>query len=76
MKHTFAASLSREGDRYVAQCLNVDIASQGDTPDAALANLQDALALHLAPPTATRVPVIRTVEVDLPPPRSTDRRPL
>jgi len=35
-----------EGEHYVAQCLNVDISSFGDTEANALANLQEALELY------------------------------
>ncbi len=52
MKREFKASVSREGDRYVAQCLEVDVASQGRTEEEALANLEEALALHFEPPRA------------------------
>lgn len=36
----------REGEHYVAQCLNVDVSSFGDTEAEALANLQEALELY------------------------------
>ncbi len=52
MKREFKASVSREGDRYVAQCLEVDVASQGPTEEQALASLEEALALHFEPPRA------------------------
>ncbi len=52
MKREFKASVSREGDRFVAQCLEVDVASQGPTEAQALANLEEALALHFEPPRA------------------------
>jgi predicted RNase H-like HicB family nuclease len=35
-----------EGEHYVAQCLNVDVSSFGDTEADALANLQEALELY------------------------------
>lgn len=35
-----------EDDGYVAQCLNVNVASEGDTEIEALANLQEALELY------------------------------
>jgi predicted RNase H-like HicB family nuclease len=34
--------------------LEIDIASQGETEEEALANLKEALELHLEPPHATR----------------------
>jgi predicted RNase H-like HicB family nuclease len=36
----------KEGDFYVAQCLNVEVSSFGDTRDEALRNLQEALDLY------------------------------
>jgi predicted RNase H-like HicB family nuclease len=36
----------REGEHYVAQCLNVDILSFGATEADALKNLQEALELY------------------------------
>lgn len=35
----------KEGKHYVAQCLDVDVSSFGDTRKEALANLQEALEL-------------------------------
>jgi len=37
MKRTFSASVWSEGDWYVAQCLEVDVASQGGSEEEALA---------------------------------------
>ena len=50
---SFTASIFRDGDWYVAQALEVDVASQGETADEALANLREALDLHFEPPVAT-----------------------
>ena len=36
----------KEGDFYVAQCLNVEVSSFGDTKEEALKNLQEALDLY------------------------------
>jgi predicted RNase H-like HicB family nuclease len=41
------AALHREEDWYIAQCLEVDVASQGRTIDEALANLAEAVELYL-----------------------------
>ena len=65
MKREFKASVSREGAWFVAQCLEVDVASQGRTEEEALANLEEALALHFEPPRATDAPKIRPVEVEV-----------
>ncbi len=65
MKRAFSASLWREGDWYVAQCLEVDVASQGETEEEALGNLREALELHFEPPRPTATPRVRTVEVEV-----------
>jgi predicted RNase H-like HicB family nuclease len=44
---TLTAALHREEDWYVAQCLEVDVASQGQTIDEALVNLAEAVELYL-----------------------------
>lgn len=41
------AAVHREEDWYVAQCLEVDVASQGRSIDEALANLAEAVGLYL-----------------------------
>jgi hypothetical protein len=65
MKQRFSASVWQEGEWFIAQCVNVDIASQGETEDEALENLRDALELHFSPPVATVVPWVRNIEVDI-----------
>jgi predicted RNase H-like HicB family nuclease len=63
MKRPFAATVWREWDWYVSQCLEVDGASQGKSEEEALENLKEALELHFEPPHFTRPPTVRTVEV-------------
>ena len=65
MKQSFTASLWQEGEWYVAQCVHVDVASQGSTEEEALANLRDALELHFTPPVATDRPQMRSLEIDI-----------
>ncbi len=65
MTRRFTALLWREGNLWVAQCLEVDVASQGETEEEALANLKEALELYFEPPTPEHAPVVRTVEVEL-----------
>jgi predicted RNase H-like HicB family nuclease len=65
MKRTFTASITQEGEWFVAQCLEVDVASQGKTEEEALANLREALELYFEPPTPTVAPEIRPVEVEI-----------
>ncbi len=59
MRKRFRASLWREDDWVVAQCLDVDVASQGHGADEALENLKEALELHLEAPSAADAPSIR-----------------
>jgi predicted RNase H-like HicB family nuclease len=42
----------REGDGFVAQCLNVDVASDGMSEDQARENLREALELYFDEPDA------------------------
>ncbi len=65
MKRQFKASLWREDGWVIAQCLEVDVASQGRSEKEALANLQEALALHFELPGATAAPRIRPIEVEV-----------
>ncbi len=53
MKQTFTASVWQEGEWFVAQCREVDVASQGLSEEEALENLRDALELHFTHPAAT-----------------------
>jgi predicted RNase H-like HicB family nuclease len=65
MKRNFNATVWQEGECYIAQCLEVDVASQGVTEEEALENLSDALELHFAPPVATITPHVRQIEVEV-----------
>lgn len=65
MKQTFTARVWKEDDWFIAQCAQVDVASQGRSEDEALANLREALELYFEPPTATIVPKVTSIEVDV-----------
>jgi predicted RNase H-like HicB family nuclease len=65
MKQTFKVSVWQEEDMYVAQCLDVDVASQGETREEALENLREALQLYFTPPVVTPIPEITSIEVEL-----------
>ena len=65
MTQTFNAVITKEGDWYVAQCLEVDVASQGETEDEAMKNLNEALVLHFTPPVATVLPNVRHFELEI-----------
>ncbi len=60
------ASVTQDGDWYVAQCLEVDVCSQGETQDAALANLREALGLHFEDEKAdAEIPTATIAHVDV-----------
>ena len=59
---TFTASIWREDNWFIAQCLEVDIASQGESEKEALDNLVEALELYFEPPQPSFKPVIRKFE--------------
>ena len=59
---TFTASICREDRWFIAQCLEVDIASQGKSEEEALDNLTEALELYFEPPQPSLKPVIRKFE--------------
>lgn len=61
----FKASVWKEGEWYIAQCLDVDIASQGESEEEALANLSEAISLHFTPPVATVLPKVAEISVNI-----------
>ena len=65
MIRNFNAVIIKEGNWYVAQCLDVDVASQGVSESEAMENLNDALKLHFTPPIATVLPSVRHFELDV-----------
>ena len=65
MKRSFSCVVWQEGRWFVAQCLEVDVASQGDTRGEAVGNLREALELHFEEPRATIVPNIERIEVEI-----------
>lgn len=65
MKRVFTASVWQEGEWYVAQALEVDVASQGESEEEAIANLREAIELHFEPPMPTAEPHIHSIEVEI-----------
>lgn len=63
MTRTFTASVAGDGDWFVAQCLEIDVASQGRTADEAVDNLREALELHFEEPVASTVPEVRSFQI-------------
>ncbi|WP_424189973.1 type II toxin-antitoxin system HicB family antitoxin [Actinokineospora sp. G85] len=47
-QRTLTAAVHQEEDWFIAQCLEVDIASQGQSIQEALANLREAVELYFA----------------------------
>jgi predicted RNase H-like HicB family nuclease len=61
---TIWSAVMHEAPWYVARCLDVDVASQGETLDKALANLKEALELYFEDktmPESIEPPIIATV---------------
>jgi predicted RNase H-like HicB family nuclease len=59
----FTARVWKEGTWHIAQCMEMDIASQGKTEQSALRNLKEALKLHLEEPKATALPKSHTLDI-------------
>ncbi|HXF97782.1 MAG TPA: type II toxin-antitoxin system HicB family antitoxin [Gaiellaceae bacterium] len=60
------AAIAHEPPWYVARCLEVEVASQGETVEEALTNLKEALELYFedAPtPESSEPPIIASVEI-------------
>ena len=47
MRHSIKAFVHRGEDYYVAECMEIAVVTQGKTLDETMANLQEAVALHL-----------------------------
>ena len=65
MRKTFTTVVWQEDKWFVAQCLEVDVASQGKTEKKALENLREALVLHFAPPVTTILPQVQKIEFEV-----------
>lgn len=65
MKRPFAVTTWQEGEWFVAQCLEVDVATQGETEAEAVENLKEALELYFEEPTANRPAAVKYVEVEV-----------
>jgi len=62
----FTAAVTHEGNWYVARCLDVEVASQGESVEEALANLREALELYFEDemlPESIEPPIITTVQL-------------
>ncbi len=65
---TFAAIVHKEANPYVAECPEVGTASQGETIEEAIVNLQEATELYLEefPLKQSFRPILTTFEVPSP----------
>ncbi len=55
----------REGEHYVAQCLDIDVSSFGADEGQALANLGEAIALYLEDTPTPELEISRIAEVEV-----------
>ena len=65
MTQTYTARVWKEDDLFIVQCAEIDVASHGNTEQEALANLREALELYLEPPTATIIPKVSSIKVEV-----------
>jgi predicted RNase H-like HicB family nuclease len=66
---TLTAAVSKDGEWYVARCLEVEVASQGETVDDALVNLREALELYFEDdevPASFVHPLVTSIEIRIP----------
>lgn len=47
LQHTIKAVIQKGESYYVAECMEIPVVTQGKTIDETVANLQEAVALHL-----------------------------
>ncbi len=47
LRRNIKAFIHRGQSKYVAECLDLSIVTQGDTVDETIANLEEAVSLHL-----------------------------
>jgi predicted RNase H-like HicB family nuclease len=62
------AAVTHEGDWYVARCLQIEVASQGESVEQALDNLREALELYFEDeplPEDVQAPIIAPVEISV-----------
>lgn len=66
---TLTAAVAKDSEWYVARCLEIEVASQGETVDDALANLREALELYFEDdevPATFEHPVVTPIEIRVP----------
>jgi predicted RNase H-like HicB family nuclease len=66
---TLTAAIVRDGEWYVARCLEVEVASQGENIVEALTNLREALELYFEDeelPGDLEHPLVTPIEIRIP----------
>ncbi|ATY84555.1 type II toxin-antitoxin system HicB family antitoxin [Kyrpidia spormannii] len=68
-RRRLTAAVTKEGKWYVARCLEVEVTSQGETLEEALANLREALELYFENTPTTDLPdtgpIIAPVDIEV-----------
>lgn len=64
MSRTIEVVIYQEDDRWVAQALNVEVSSFGDTPEEARAATREALELYFEDLDDAEVPIVRDGRVE------------
>ncbi|MFR9802261.1 type II toxin-antitoxin system HicB family antitoxin [Pseudonocardia sp. RS010] len=63
------AAVAKDGEWYVARCLEIAVVSQGETVDEALASLREALELYFEDdevPATFEHPLVTPIEIRIP----------
>jgi len=66
LARTLTAAVSKDGEWYVARCLEVEVTSQGESVDDALDNLREALELYFEDdevPASFAHPLVTPIEI-------------
>lgn len=66
---TLTAAVVRDGEWFVARCLEIEVASQGESIDEALTNLREALELYFEDedlPGDLEHPLVTPIEIRIP----------
>lgn len=66
MVQTFTAAVHQEENWYIARCLEVEVTSQGQSVDAALTNLREAVEAYLdevSEPPIEATPLVTSFQV-------------
>lgn len=66
---TLTAAVAKDGEWYVARCLEIEVSSQGETVEEALVNLREALELYFEDdevPAYFEHPLVTPIEIRIP----------